>query len=1015
MSEPIPAQYTFLSWMRRGAAASLTTMDSPNGNLPFRGQMKASVTVTASLAGNALQPQLITESIALYGPGHVKGIDPRHIIHTEPAHLTPNFEPNYFAGIEFDHPDFPWLFTPAAPNAGRLRPWLSLIVLASGEYEESAQVLSPLPSITVKSTDSLPDLSESYAWAHAQVAGGNVQDISINPGIALSRLLCPRRFRPDTAYTAFLVPAFDLGVLAGLGQPVPSDPGTQIKPAWTKQNGASVTLPVYYRFEFHTSNKGDFEFLVRQLQFVKKLPAEVGLRLMDVDHVGWDSVPGAGSPLPMGGALFAPQTLGQKRGQESGPEWKDPGKMDFQNKVVQLLNMTNPSIDDPQKPARDPVVVPPFYGHWHAAVQQLTSSAPLWLSQLNLDPRDRAAAGLGTQIIHKELTQLLASAWNQLGSIEQANQKLRQAQMARSALLQLHAQHFQTAPTETLLSLTTAVHSRITVPLATALVATKGQVGAGTEKPPTILAAVTKSRLPQRALSAPFRSITAPRRQLRVRQLLVTPPIQVQIALEEAPSMLTRLNTGNIGPMPPLHDPNGMVALDNIPPKAITFGAITPGAFAHTPANTPFSILPPGQLPSSSFPSTARREQVPTDSSDAVAFRAAATDAARLLQAPQPDPAPLPPANLEGLQGVILMRLGPEVTVKARLQALIPIINPQISIQARRAVPISRGISQATAYDPLDQIMIEPEFPQPMYEPLRDLSQDYLLPGVEHVDPNTVGLLTADHAFIEAYMVGLNHEMARQLLWNGFPTDQRGSYFRQFWDVRSYVPTKEELQNETPEQIREKLKDIPPIRPDQLNHKWLPSNMLGDNINRNDIVKGNLVLVVRGELLRRYPHANIYACKAMWDPTTKSHKLGNEEKHILFRGTLSPDLVFFGFNLTMELARGSRSVNDPGWFFVFQQQPGAPRFGLEDPPGPYPLQPISEWNQLSWANFAYNQNDLEMLQFVPINNQPQGVDPTLNSTGKPGWGINAAQTAYITFRRPVRVAVHAEVLLPDKP
>ena len=32
-------------------------------------------------------------------------------------------------------------------------------------------------------------------------------------------------------------------------------------------------------------------------------------------------------------------------------------------------------------------------------------------------------------------------------------------------------------------------------------------------------------------------------------------------------------------------------------------------------------------------------------------------------------------------------------------------------------------------------------------------------------------------------MVGLNHEFARELLWREYPTDQRGSYFRQFWDV----------------------------------------------------------------------------------------------------------------------------------------------------------------------------------------------------------------------------------------
>ena len=51
-----------------------------------------------------------------------------------------------------------------------------------------------------------------------------------------------------------------------------------------------------------------------------------------------------------------------------------------------------------------------------------------------------------------------------------------------------------------------------------------------------------------------------------------------------------------------------------------------------------------------------------------------------------------------------------------------------------------------------------------------------------------------DHAletnprFIESYMVGLNHEMARELLWREYPTDQRGTCFRQFWDLSAVVP-----------------------------------------------------------------------------------------------------------------------------------------------------------------------------------------------------------------------------------
>ena len=55
--------------------------------------------------------------------------------------------------------------------------------------------------------------------------------------------------------------------------------------------------------------------------------------------------------------------------------------------------------------------------------------------------------------------------------------------------------------------------------------------------------------------------------------------------------------------------------------------------------------------------------------------------------------------------------------------------------------------------------MAAPHFEQPMYEPLRDLSQDLLLPGLQTVLPDTVLGLKTNRRFVEAYMVGLNVEM----------------------------------------------------------------------------------------------------------------------------------------------------------------------------------------------------------------------------------------------------------------
>ena len=87
----------------------------------FRGIATGSKGVVArfldsACAGDEVKDDPGSAPVELYGPGDLRGIDFRHVIRTEPRDRTVNYEPNYFAGIEFDHPEFPWLFTPAAPS-----------------------------------------------------------------------------------------------------------------------------------------------------------------------------------------------------------------------------------------------------------------------------------------------------------------------------------------------------------------------------------------------------------------------------------------------------------------------------------------------------------------------------------------------------------------------------------------------------------------------------------------------------------------------------------------------------------------------------------------------------------------------------------------------------------------------------------------------------------------------------------------------------------------------------------
>ncbi len=168
-SAPTLGRYHFQAWARRGIAASLNNPDG--GSLPSRANLSVQLflDVQGGAQPNPVQPP--ATPVSLFGPGDVVGVDPRMVIRTEPRQFTVNFEPNYLSGIEFDTPDFPWLFTPAAPNGDRLRPWVALIVLKQSEFTMPSIAPNPLPTILVQTMSALQDLSGSWNWAHVQISG----------------------------------------------------------------------------------------------------------------------------------------------------------------------------------------------------------------------------------------------------------------------------------------------------------------------------------------------------------------------------------------------------------------------------------------------------------------------------------------------------------------------------------------------------------------------------------------------------------------------------------------------------------------------------------------------------------------------------------------------------------------------------------------------------------------------------------------------------------------------------
>jgi hypothetical protein len=154
-----------------------------------------------------------------------------------------------------------------------------------------------------------------------------------------------------------------------------------------------------------------------------------------------------------------------------------------------------------------------------------------------------------------------------------------------------------------------------------------------------------------------------------------------------------------------------------------------------------------------------------TDSDDAREFREAAKAHQSYLMQIAIVPFLNAPSSTLGdmtkTKSAVLLSLNPEMTIKTRVQ---------------KSLGITGGAE--TGGDPLEPILDAPDFPQPMYETLRDLSEDFLFFGLEHVPLNTVMLLKTNPKFVESFLVGLNAEMSHELLWRNYPTDQRGATYR---------------------------------------------------------------------------------------------------------------------------------------------------------------------------------------------------------------------------------------------
>ena len=278
----------------------------------------------------------------------------------------------------------------------------------------------------------------------------------------------------------------------------------------------------------------------------------------------------------------------------------------------------------------------------------------------------------------------------------------------------------------------------------------------------------------------------------------------------------------------------------------------------------------------------------------------------------------------------------------------------------------------------LRPVLAYPVFTEPMVEALRALDPDYILPNFGALPQDTLTLMAPNGRFIEALFAGLNTELARELLWREYPTDQRGSYFRVFWSHADAMSA-------------QTVFDVEEL------HRWTPP--LGTNATNAGTP---IVLVMRSDLLRKFPRPLIYAQAAHRDANRIRH-LDDSAAPILpaFQATIDPDVTMFGFNL---LGDPFTNGDDEGYYFVIKERAGQLRFGLDEHA---PAEGVGDWDDLSWEHLP------GVADHLIVATTPTQVPPVKpGEPGEPVWAGSAADMASILIRSQVMYARHAVDMLP---
>lgn len=948
-----------------------------------------------------------------------------------------------------------------------------------------------------------------------------------NPDLAYSRLISPRKLEANCAYHAFLIPSYELGRRAGLNIGF-EDIGQSDLSAWadSEQTIFPYYHRWYFRtanigdFEYLVNllepKPVDNRVGVRNMDVQNPSPNINGIIDNELKGI-----------LKLGGALKVPDENfndSEKEVIEKYENWdqKPLYPHQFQKDLARFINLNDDyeeksaseAINDANNSeedndirvetvdGNDPLITSPLYGQWYALANRLLykqdgteiANNANWIHELNLDPRYRVAAGFGTSVVQKNQEAYMEKAWNQFGDIVEANALLRRAQYSLKVSNVYHEKYLKKLAErnkEHFFSLTTPLNKRILVSNKTLYYKLKS----------SLIPATTSSILMRKIMRPGGKVMKSLQLNYRVRsnnlisrlnskEILVAQPKQLSEVLVDyesisqnlqtsrvsigfvtkslnkypfikytpiATSTLLTATTAIINPTIPLLSLMGgllvasFIGYQYLEKKRGEISVVnmfsnrfsTKNSISDLPKSPNFKISMTGEKKNLIFGLFESRESK--------RFKKALIDSNNLIQ-----------DSITYNIATDREKLDIELAISQSLESTKPSKTIDRYVH-NGAIKLPTGISQQKSGN-IFEILAFPDIENPMYKPLTNISPDLFLPNINYIGQNSISLLETNQKFIESYMVGVNHEFSRELYWRDYPTDRRGTCFRQFWDASDSILDEETIISETRnikerlntedenlikkelEKVRkEKFKDIPKI------HLWKKDTDLGKHDFRE---KGRdnieeLVLVIRGELLKKYPTAIIYAHKAQWDTTNGeidtsiarvlnpnyADAEGNIVKDIiktpLYDAKVEPDIYFFGFDLTVDQAIGLKDFSEvptnegdrAGWFFVIKERPGEPRFGLDIEKEN--IQNPKMWNDLSWTHIK-REGEVngfirieDNMNFYDLKEEPQPSETEEKVQREEDEQINwdnqmsASDIAYILYQVPAKVAVHGAKMLKN--